>query len=54
MTHLRKFLALTFAFSLVVACPMFAGAQSWPDKPIKLIVGLAAGGGTDVLARVVA
>ena len=32
-----------------------AGAQSrYPDKPIKIIVGFGAGGGTDVAARIVA
>ena len=29
-------------------------AQAWPGKPVKLIVPYAAGGTTDVLARIVA
>jgi tripartite-type tricarboxylate transporter receptor subunit TctC len=29
-------------------------AQSWPQKPIKMIVPFPAGGGTDVVARIVA
>jgi tripartite-type tricarboxylate transporter receptor subunit TctC len=29
-------------------------AQPWPNKPIKLVVGTASGGGPDVIARIVA
>jgi tripartite-type tricarboxylate transporter receptor subunit TctC len=31
-----------------------AAAQSWPSKPIHLMVGFGAGGGTDVATRIVA
>ncbi len=31
-----------------------ANAQTWPDKPIKLIVPSAAGGGFDIMARILA
>ena len=42
---------------LMLAAGQIAGqatAQSWPDRPIKFISSQAAGGGTDVLGRLVA
>jgi tripartite-type tricarboxylate transporter receptor subunit TctC len=31
-----------------------AAAQSWPSKPVRIMVGASAGGGTDVIARMLA
>lgn len=41
------------AIVLVLACSHVA-AQEWPNRPIQLVVGFAAGGGTDVVARIFA
>jgi tripartite-type tricarboxylate transporter receptor subunit TctC len=47
----REFLSLALG-AVAAAAPGRTSAQaSWPDKPVKVIVPFAAGGGTDVVAR---
>lgn len=45
-------LGLFMAFALVLACGE-SGAQAYPNRPIKFVVGSVPGGGTDVTARLV-
>src|SRR5687767_2468019 len=39
---------------LCCAQPPMAGAEDWPNKPVRILVGFGAGGGTDLVARFVA
>jgi putative tricarboxylic transport membrane protein len=41
--------AAAFAF-MATSCP----AQEWPARPVTIVVGTAAGGGADLLARIIA
>jgi tripartite-type tricarboxylate transporter receptor subunit TctC len=43
---------LALAGLLIVAHTTWATAQGWPDRPIKFIVHVAAGGGVDLNARI--
>lgn len=53
----RRLLQAAASLAFVAALPAYAQqtpAPVWPTKPVKLVVGYAAGGATDVLARLVA
>ena len=41
-----------FIVALLCALAGVAQAQNYPDKPIRIIVGYAAGGGNDIIVRV--
>ena len=49
----RHFLRLAAGASALPAVSRFAWAQSYPSRPVRIIVGFAAGGPNDILARLI-
>jgi len=49
----RTFSILGSVYACTLACPA-AHAQGYPSKPVRIVVGVPPGGGTDILGRILA
>jgi len=49
----RRFLGLVAGAAALPALSRVAVAQAYPSRPIRMLVGFAAGGGTDLMARLI-
>src|SRR5215472_18160493 len=48
----RRFLRLAAGATTLPAVSRIAKAQTYPARPVRLIVGFPAGGGADIVARI--
>ena len=49
----RQFLHLAAGAAALPAMPRFAWAQTYPTRPVRIIVGFTAGSATDITARLI-
>src|SRR5215468_1953641 len=53
LPHRRQFLRLAAGAAAVPVLPRFATAQAYPSRPVRIVVGFAAGQAVDIVTRII-
>lgn len=53
MTRINRSLVAALAFVSMIASPLAGRADTYPSKPVRMLVGYPAGGSTDIVARLI-
>lgn len=54
MLRMLKLAAVAMAATIALPPAMASAQENWPTKPVRILIGFGAGGGTDVATRIVA
>ena len=53
LTHRRQFLHLAAGTAVLPVLPRIASAQTYPTRPVRIVVGFPPGGATSIVARLI-